>query len=265
MIGNWRYQNLVNNIFRGNFPIYNSDEFETVNKSINTFSQFLVLNTSGGKFEVPMYLLSGVEKLLIETLSSTDASLMDKIVISLYQESQPIPARTSDRVIQILYQEPMGQALTVASLNNSTYYGNRGFILDSNFNILTLYTVTCTVYKDMLNGGTWKIEYDNPTIHIGSKVFLKETPLCAHIINKLIPTHLYTSIPYFFSVARGIDGIKIENKIKEFEKPQVIISADLNKFIEKPVKPSLKMCSNEMINQFLIDNADIILQQTKCQ
>lgn len=262
MIGNWRYQNLVNSVFYRNFRPYGYDEPKTGNKSIGTFSNFLVLDTSGGKFEVPMYLLPKVVQILTEALTSTEASLMDKIVVSLYQGTYPISVRTSDRAIQTLYQGQAGKALTVVSLNNNIYYGNKGFILDSNFNILALYTVTLTVYKV---DDVWKIEYDNPAIHIGSKVFLKETPLCAHIINKLIPTHLYTSISHVFSVTHDIGNLKIENKTKEFEKPQVIISADLNKFIEKPVKPSLKMCSNEMINQFLIDNVDIILQQTECQ
>lgn len=43
-------------------------------------------------------------------------------------------------------------------------------------------------------------------------------------------------------------------------KPQILID-DVSKFIENPVKPTPQKCSDDVLNQILIDNIDDVLNQ----
>ena len=99
------------------------------------------------------------------------------------------------------------------------------------------------------------MSYYKPIIHVSPQVFLRgEGLIDKTILKKIIP----------FYLSDGIDGIYTHayfgNNIPTGTKPQILID-DVSKFIETPVKPTPQKCSDDVLNQILIDNIDDVLNQ----
>ena len=130
------------------------------------------------------------------------------------------------------------------------YYGGKGIILDGNFNPLLLCTLLARIVKE--EGGD-VLTYYRPVCHINPKVFIESDKLVNKgIIKKLIP--YYSNYDTCFP--RGIR--RNTNNDPESEKVKVIIDDFSHLFIE-PVKPTPSSCSNESLNQCLVDNVEDIL------
>ena len=111
------------------------------------------------------------------------------------------------------------------------------------------------VCKRMEHGGRQVMSYYKPIVHVSPQLFLGDKGLLGKsILKKIIP----------FYVSHDIDGIYTHayfgNNIPTGTKPQILID-DVSKFIENPVKPTPQKCSDDVLNQILIDNIDDVLNQ----
>ena len=99
------------------------------------------------------------------------------------------------------------------------------------------------------------MSYYKPIIHVSPQVFLMGGGLIEKSILKRI-------IPFY--VSQDIDPVWADsdfvNDIPEGTKPQILID-DVSKLIENPVKPTPQKCSDDVLNQILIDNIDDVLNQ----
>ena len=97
------------------------------------------------------------------------------------------------------------------------------------------------------------MSYYKPIIHISPQVFLRGEGLIAKsILKKIIPFYLSQNIDTIYTDPGFISDIP------EGTKPQILID-DVSKLIESPVKPTPQKCSDDMLNQILVDNADDVL------
>lgn len=118
--------------------------------------------------------------------------------------------------------------------DGNIYYGCRGLILDSDFNPLVLTTIN---YK-----GEGKELVKTFTVRISPKVFLRDS-----IMEKGIQKYLleFCSSNQFISYLR------------ELVQPNIIISNDIDKFIQCPPIPN-SINTNNDIQEFLINNKELI-------
>ena len=118
--------------------------------------------------------------------------------------------------------------------DGNIYYGCRGLILDSDFNPLVLTTIN---YK-----GEGKELVKTFTVRISPKVFLRDS-----IMEKGIQKYLLE----FCSSNQFIDYLR------EWVQPNIIISNDIDKFIQCPPIPN-SINTNNDIQEFLINNKELI-------
>lgn len=118
--------------------------------------------------------------------------------------------------------------------DGNIYYGCRGLILDSDFNPLVLTTIN---YK-----GEGKELVKTFTVRISPKVFFRDS-----IMEKGIQKYLleFCSSNQFISYLR------------EWVQPNIIISNDIDKFIQCPPIPN-SINTNNDIQEFLINNKELI-------
>lgn len=111
-------------------------------------------------------------------------------------------------------------------LNNTIYYGNKGILLDSNFNVIILLTVS--FYKDNLN---------KATIYLSPNIYSKQSD----IMNKTIIKSL---LPLWVNHTFGVSAFRGSNNIS----PTIIIE-NVDRFIQR---------SNAIVdNSSYVDNKEI--------
>lgn len=252
----WRYVNTLTRVFS---HIDDTSVGEVANELItlgrhNAFNRLFVVDVSSDEIEVPTFARSVVESTVRRNLEYPHISHVGKIVIPMYVNTYNLATRTADSIVNIFFlRTNFNQRLRKVTTNKGeVYYGGKGIILDKDFNILLLCTIVC---RKIEHGGRHIMSYYKPIIHVNPQVFLKNEGL----INKSI---LKRIIPFYIS--HNIDSVDTHNYffdgIPEGTKPQVLID-DVDKFMEHPVKPSPQKCSDDVLNQLLVDNVDDVLNQ----
>ena len=118
--------------------------------------------------------------------------------------------------------------------DGNIYYGCRGLILDSDFNPLVLTTIN--------HKGEGEELVKTFTVRISPKVFLRDS-----IMEKGIQKYLLE----FCSSNQFIDYLR------DWVQPNIIISNDIDKFIQCPPIPN-SINTNNDIQEFLINNKELI-------
>lgn len=252
----WRYAASLTRVFS---QVDNTSVGEVNNGLItlsrhNAFNRLFVIDVSSDEIEVPTFARSVVESTVGRNLKYPHISHVGKIVIPMYVNTYNLSTRTADSIVNIFFSRTtFHQRLQKVTTNKGeVYYGGKGIILDKDFNILLLCTIVC---RKIEHGRRQVMSYYKPMIHVSPQVFLRNEGLInKSILKKIVP----------FYISHNINGINtydyFRDGIPEGTKPQVLID-DVNRFIEYPVKPSPQKCSDDVLNQLLIDNADDVLNQ----
>ena len=253
---NWRYRSTLMRVFNGNTDtvarsVVNGET--TLNKH-NAFNRLFVIDVSSDEIEVPVFAKSAIESVVRDKLEFPYVSHVNKIIIPMYVNTYTQLRRTADCIVREFFSGVNFDRRLQKIITNKgeVYYGNRGIILDKDFNILLLCTLACrrTEYR-----GRQVMSYYKPIIHVSPQVFLMGGGLIEKSILKRI-------IPFY--VSQDIDPVctnpDFVNDIPEGTKPQILID-DVSKFIENPVKPTPQKCSDDVLNQILADNVDDVLNQ----
>ena len=253
---NWRYRSTLMRVFNGNTDtvarsVVNGET--TLNKH-NAFNRLFVIDVSSDEIEVPVFAKSAIESVVRDKLEFPYVSHVNKIIIPMYVNTYTQLRRTADCIVREFFSGVNFDRRLQKIITNKgeVYYGNRGIILDKDFNILLLCTLACrrTEYR-----GRQVMSYYKPIIHVSPQVFLMGGGLIEKSILKRI-------IPFY--VSQDIDPVctnpDFVNDIPEGTKPQILID-DVSKLIENPVKPTPQKCSDDVLNQILADNVDDVLNQ----
>ena len=249
---NWRYSNALSGVFRNFGNIMSGDVRyrETTLDNHNAFNKLFVIDISSDEIEVPTFARSAVESVVKDKLKFPSKSV-NKIVIPMYMNTAPYLGRVADSIVRELFKTDFNQRLKkITTSKGEIYYGGKGIILDKDFNILLLCTLIC---KKVERWGEQVMSYYKPIIHVNPQVFLKSESLIEKsILKRIIPFYLLNGIGYVTS------GAYFTTDFPEETKPQIVID-DVSKFIENPVKPTPQKCSDNILNQILVDNADDVL------
>lgn len=252
----WRYRGAMMRAFLGYDGMIagNVDSVETTLDNHNVFSKLFVIDVSSDEIEVPTFARSAVESVVRDKLQFPHMANISKVVIPMYVSGYNQTRRTADSIVGNFFLEvDFNKRLQKVTTNKGeVYYGGRGIILDKDFNILLLCTIVC---RKMVQMGIQVMSYYKPVIHVSPQVFLSGDGLIdKHILKKVIPFYVSHSISSVGTHAY------FRSDIPEGTKPQILID-DVSKFIENPIKPTPQKCSDDVLNQILVDNVDDVLNQ----
>lgn len=211
------------------------------------FKTILRVSAHDGIFEVPLIVRKSLEGIINQNLISVQHS-NDYILDTLYplcSESIIIQRKTFDTIIKLFFLDSGWELRKIRLNDGSIYYGNRGIILDANFNPILLITLKAELVDNVC-------KYKNIVIHISPSVFTNQTLLINKgIIKKIIPFYIENKfynpiVNNFYDSGYFLD--KTEFVIDSFDD-----------FIYNPIKPSPSFCTNESMNQCILDHVHNIL------
>lgn len=217
--------------------------------SNNVFRKNLIVDLEGEELEIPVIARIHCETILTSLITPEIPQQVQKIVLPLYDNIYPTTKRTFDSIIRqffagVRFNDRL-QKITTAK--GEVYYGGKGIILDKDLAPILLCTLKARKgYGEYMN----TITYYRPVCHISPKVFTESTSLMNKgIIKRVIPFYTTENVtlpnPYICRSATRSSTVEI-------------IIDDFSRFFVEPVKPTPSTCSNEILNQCLVDNLDDI-------
>lgn len=250
---NPRFAYNVMGIFNSS-EFYNPDMLE-MNLSLdsnNVFRKSLVVEINNDEIEIPVIARRHFEEVVSGNLAYPTIMGVKRIILPLYDNTPSQERRTFDSIIkQLFINVGYGKRLQkIITSKGEVYYGGKGIIFDESYTPLLLCTLTARSVHTEDNGNT--MVYYRPVCHVSPKVFLESDKLINKgIIKKLIPC--YTSGDINFPRSNYSFSSNPEDR-----KVKVIVD-NFNKFFIEPIKPTPSACSNDALNECLIDNMDDIM------
>lgn len=220
--------------------------------SNNVFRRSLIIEVNRDEMEIPVIARKHFEKLVSDNISYPATAEIKKIILPLYNNAPSQEMRTFNGIVRQLFTNvSYGERLQKITTNKGeVYYGGKGIIFDESYTPLLLCTLTARSVHNRYNGNT--MVYYRPVCRVNPKVFLEPNKL----INKGIIKKL---IPYYSS--REINFPESNYKFSsdpEDRKVKVIVD-NFDKFFVEPIRPTPSTCSNDVLNECLIDNIDDIM------
>lgn len=232
----------------------NPDQLE-MNLSLdsnNVFRRSLIIEVNNDEVEIPVIARVHFEKLVSYNMSHPTIMGIKRIILPLYDNTPSQERRTFDSIItQLFTNVRYGKRLQKIITNKGeVYYGGKGIIFDESYTPLLLCTLTARSVHTRDNDNT--MVYYRPVCHVSPKVFLEPDKLVNKgIIKKLIPCYTSKDVNSPLGNYRFISDL-------EDKKVQVIVD-NFDKFFIEPIKPTPSTCSNDALNECLIDNIDDIM------
>ena len=220
--------------------------------SNNVFKKSLIIDVNDNEIEIPVIAREHFEGLISDNMTYPTIMGIKRIILPLYDNTPSQERSTFNSIIaQLFTNVGYGQRLQKITTNKGEVcYGGKGIIFDESYTPLLLCTLTARSIHTEDNGNT--MVYYRPVCHVSPKVFLESDKLINKgIIKKLIPYYTNRDINpprsnYDFS--SNLEDRKVK-----------VIVDDFNKFFIEPIKPTPSTCSNDALNECLIDNMDDIM------
>ena len=240
--------------------VFNSIEYGNPDKlerhlsldSNNVFRKSLVIEVNNDEIEIPVIAREHFEGLISDNMTYPTIMGIKRIILPLYDNTPSQERSTFNSIIaQLFTNVGYGQRLQKITTNKGEVcYGGKGIIFDESYTPLLLCTLTARSVHTEDNGNT--MVYYRPVCHVSPKVFLESDKLInIGIIKKLIPYYTNRDINPPRSNYNFSSNLE-DRKVK-------VIVDDFNKFFIEPIKPTPSACSNDALNECLIDNMDDIM------
>ena len=240
--------------------VFNSIEYGNPDKlerhlsldSNNVFRKSLVIEINNDEVEIPVIAREHFEELVSDNMDYPTIMGIKRIILPLYDNTLSQERSTFNSIIAHLFTNvEYGQRLQKITTNKGEVcYGGKGVIFDESYTPLLLCTLTARSVHTEDNGNT--MVYYRPVCHVSPKVFLESDKLINKgIIKKLIPYYTNRDINPPRSNYNFSSNLE-DRKVK-------VIVDDFNKFFIEPIKPTPSACSNDVLNECLIDNMDDIM------
>ena len=220
--------------------------------SNNVFRRSLVIEVNDDEVEIPVIAREHFEQLVSNNMAYPTIMGIKRIILPLYDNAPSQERRTFDSIIaQLFTNVGYGERLQKITTNKGeVYYGGNGIIFDESYAPLLLCTLTARKVHTEEDGDN--MVYYRPVCHVSPKVFLESDKLINKgIIKKLIPYYTSRDINFPRSDYRFISNPE-DRKVK-------VIVDNFDKFFVEPIKPTPSACSNDALNECLIDNIDDIM------
>ena len=240
--------------------VFNSSESGNTNQlerdlsldSNNVFRRSLVVEVNDNEVEIPVIAREHFERLVSDNVVYPTIMGIKKIILPLYNNTPDQERRTFDSIIGQLFTNVGYDKRLQKIITNKgeVYYGGKGIIFDESYAPLLLCTLTARKVHTEDNGDT--MVYYRPVCHVSPKVFLESDKLINKgIIKKLIPCYTSSDINFprnNFSFSSNPESKRVK-----------VIVDNFDKFFIEPIKPTPSACSNDALNECLIDNIDDIM------
>ena len=220
--------------------------------SNNVFRRSLIVEVNGNEVEIPVIARDHFECLISRNRAYPTSMGIKKIILPLYDNALSQERKTFDSIItQLFINVGYGKRLQkITTSKGEVYYGGKGIIFDESYTPLLLCTLTARSVHTEDNGNT--MVYYRPVCHVSPKVFLESDKLINKgIIKKLIPYYTSRDINFPRNNYRFSSNPE-DRKVK-------VIVDNFDKFFVEPIKPTPSACSNDALNECLIDNIDDIM------
>lgn len=241
--------------------VFNSSEYGNPDQlemnlsldSNNVFRRSLVIEVNNDEVEIPVIAREHFEKLVSDNMAYSAIMGIKRIILPLYDNAPSQERRTFDSIItQLFTNVEYGKRLQKITTNKGEVcYGGKGIIFDESYTPLLLCTLIARSVHTKNNGNT--MVYYRPVCHVSPKVFLEPDKLINKgIIKKLIPCYTSRDVNFPISDYNNFSNNPEDRKVK-------VIVDNFNKFFVEPIKPTPSACSNDALNECLIDNMDDIM------
>lgn len=237
------YNSISDHYYHGGNRSYNNLSLEN-----NIFKGFITIDLNSDSIEIPSFAKLAIERFYTKRDSNINNC---SITIPLFCGNS-YTRSSSDTILKDFFIKTyfIDKLCKIVNKKGEIYYGNKGIILDKDFNLLFLYTIFCT--KKQNNNNRISYIYDKSNIYIHPKVFINNDGSMEKIIvRKLLPFYLSNTLvgPRYGS-SFGFE---------QYIKPKVIIEDVSSKFIEYPNKPSIQDTQDDLIHECLCNNIDEII------
>lgn len=217
--------------------------------SNNVFGRSLVIGIKSDEVEVPVIARDFYEDIISSAINYPYTNNIEKVILPLYTNINSEVRRTFDSIIVRMFGVSYGSRLQKITTNKGdVYYGGKGIIFDADFTPLLLCTLTARKVQEQERS---RMAYYRPICHVNPKVFMESDKIVNKgIIKKAIPFFSNMEIEFPCDTRFIIDP--------ESKKVKVVVD-NFDNFFIKPVKPTPSTCSNDLLNQCLVDNIDDIM------
>lgn len=231
--------------------------------SNNLFNLFLRIDVSKSVVEVPTVARINTEYILDNKIKYQSYKEFSDLVIPLFETDTPYIRRAASAIFRVFRQTKLSdRLLKVVTNKDEVYYGNRGLILDKDFNILFI-----TILEASLDEEERKVIHNKARVYIHPKVFGHEGVLEKGIVKTLIPafttkgvlvketSRAHSNINYY-TKEETLKGI-----VRTLVRPlaEIVIADVSEKFLAKPVKPNPVTFNKETVNDFLLAHINEIV------
>ena len=220
-----------------NFGSYSSVTLNLVDGK--PFSHFLIIDISGEEFEAPAYFINlaiqakrdGYNKLCIPMFVNSTFS----------KELSMVPT-----ILNYFSTCSWSERLKVVKTKkDELYYGMPGLLLDKDFKILFLTTVTVRVHED-------SITLTKASCRIPYEIFERQDELMPKAIyKKLIPMYATSTIPFISPVSGITDRLSLRNR-----KADIIIGTGTD-IMFTPVLPQPSTANDEEYHRLIRNNINL--------
>lgn len=249
------FRQAANNVFSlvGNWGIDTCLRNELTLDTNKVYNKSLIIDIDRDKdeVEIPVIAKTFYESIISEEIYEPAPKKIEKIILPLYENCMEQNRRTFDSIIKQLFTnvDYNKRLQKIITNKGEVCYGGRGIILDSDYTPLLLCTMMARKYE--VEEVTY-MNYYRPVCHINPKVFTDTDKMVNKgIVKKLIP--FYTTNCMYFPIASDRFTTNPDDR-----KVKVIVDNFDNFFVE-PIKPSPSFCTNDILNECLINNIDDVL------
>lgn len=214
------------------------------------FKKNLIIEVDKDEIEIPVIVRRHCELEILSSLNISDSNIKN-IIVPLYDNALYTAKRTFDTIIKYIFTRVKYNARLqrIITGTDKVYYGGNGIILDESYTPLLLCTLLAKVVYDKDKKDN-SISYHRPICYVNPKVFLEPNDLINKgIIKKIIP--YYTNNNIYYPIDSLFRNNLYTNKVK-------VVIDNFDRFFTEPVKPT-STCSNDTLNECLIDNIDDIM------
>lgn len=212
----------------------------------NIFCRSIIVDIDSNEIEIPIIARSHFKSAIT---TASPVMPYNRIILPLYTNISSQVRKTFDSIITQLFTrvDCMSRLQKITTGKGDVYYGGKGIIFDADYTPLLL----CTISAKRIGINDSTMIYQRPICHVSPKVFAEPDKMVNKgIIKKLIP---------FFSNMEVILPDNFSSTGQNSEDTVRVVVDNFDNFFIKPVKPTPSTCSNDLLNQCLIDNIDDIM------
>lgn len=240
---------LFNTYTQRNYVSNNNLDYDSSLLNNDAYSLFMIFDKKKDSFEIPISYRKECESILNNLIEGEEET---KFIIPLYYNSKLI-VNTFNKLIKEFSKTYSLIKVILEDKFNTEFYFNKGLILDKDYTPLFMTSISFN-YDSSIN----RYKVDKLLCRINPIVFTDDKPLYKLIVKDLLPFYASNNFRSdIYSISKYI-YYKFDNIFN----PVTIIIESFDYMFKKVIPPKDIPNINNTINDYLSDNADVLLNMT---